>query len=442
LDATTSADHIMMRVDTSTTNSGSIATFGSQTINGKTGPFSLASFQTMTLIANNGNWVCREPLTPAGIAANGCIVDSVYGNDVIASRNGLAFKTITAALTASKSGDTVTIKAGTYAESFTIPSGVRVAGSGAQITLLNVTSDTDLVTMGTSSSISSCILTLTGSASSNVKLRTLVFPSTTVATANCQFSTITAMSNFVGGSSSIPTYAVHSFGTGNSGTTPTTPTLLGCRIIAASASNGEVRAILSDTADNSILVSLTNVSASTTGSGKAIALETNSSGSIVQCNVCVLKGGTADISQTQGTIILSGGTFLSTPSSNGLTFTSGQAIPPMVFSAPSLTGTSTQYLRSSGGATSTTILNVKLGTRAIVHKMYVTATAGPTGGSDVFTVFKNGSATVLTATLTAGSTSATDLLEAVIFNPGDSIAVQCVASLLPCSNPTVSLTFS
>jgi len=115
---------------------------------------------------------------------------------------------------------------------------------------------------------------------------------------------------------------------------------------------------------------------------------------------------------------------------------------PFIYGTIALTPSATQYLRVGSGATSATILNFRFGVHTLVHKLYVTAGTGPTGASDVFTVFKNGSATSLTATLAASSTTASDTTHFIIFYPGDSLALQCNASAVPSAEVMVSLTMT
>jgi hypothetical protein len=80
-------------------------------------------------------------------------VDSINGDDgtALPERQDLQYLTIGAALGASASGDTVTVRPGVYAESFTIPAGVSVNSTGG----FGVTSITGAATTGTRVSIGS-----------------------------------------------------------------------------------------------------------------------------------------------------------------------------------------------------------------------------------------------------------------------------------------------
>jgi len=83
---------------------------------------------------------------------NTYVVDTVYGNDVLASLNphSYPFKTINTALTFATSGQLVSVNAGTYNEIITVPDGVSLQGTAPQavvIEKLNVTQDTTLFTI-------------------------------------------------------------------------------------------------------------------------------------------------------------------------------------------------------------------------------------------------------------------------------------------------------
>lgn len=84
-------------------------------------------------------------------------VDSINGNDgtALPERQDLQYLTLGAALGASASGDTVTVRPGVYAESFTIPDGVSVNSTGGcHVTSITGASTTGTrVTMGSGSEI-------------------------------------------------------------------------------------------------------------------------------------------------------------------------------------------------------------------------------------------------------------------------------------------------
>lgn len=144
---------------------------------------------------------------PVGsLRGNVAIVDAVYGNDNTASVGGLAFGTVNAAISSVSSGQTVYILPGnhTLSSGITIPKGVSVRGMSVQtctIQMLNVTSDTTLITMGENSRVEDLTLRLTSSGSyaltgilfsgitvQNSKLRTCVI---TVDNSGCSSTTNT-----------------------------------------------------------------------------------------------------------------------------------------------------------------------------------------------------------------------------------------------------------
>lgn len=116
---------------------------------------STGSYGQLLSSTNTGlKWVNHSDLSgyrfPTG---NTLTVDSVYGNDLIASSNinSYPFLTISSALSHTVSGNVVIVNAGVYNESFVIPSNISLHGVDTQAVIiqkLNVTQDTTLITMG------------------------------------------------------------------------------------------------------------------------------------------------------------------------------------------------------------------------------------------------------------------------------------------------------
>lgn len=116
---------------------------------------------------------------------NVLVVDSVYGDDVIANASApyftQPFKTVDAAISKATSGTTVWIYPGTYTLSsgITIPNGSSIRGLSLQTCVLqmNVTSSTTMVTMGANCRVEDLTINLTCTGSTaGVVLKGVVFP--------------------------------------------------------------------------------------------------------------------------------------------------------------------------------------------------------------------------------------------------------------------------
>ena len=122
----------------------------------------------------------QGPYSPRG---NTAVVDAVYGNDSTASIGGSPFLTISAAVSAVSSGQTVWILPGTYtlASGLVLPNGISLRGLSLQTTIIqmNVTSSTTLLTMGEQCRVEDLTINLTCTGSTaGVVLKGIVFGGT------------------------------------------------------------------------------------------------------------------------------------------------------------------------------------------------------------------------------------------------------------------------
>ncbi len=160
----------------------------------------------------------QGPQGPAGFAlGNTAIVDQIYGNDASGSVGGTPYKTVQAAVAAVSSGQTVWILPGTYnlPSGITIPNGTSIRGISLQtvtIQMLNVTSNTTLITMGENCRVEDVTLKLTSSG--HYTLKGMVFGGTSSVTSKLRTSVVTVdnSSAIVGGTSNV--YGVEANGTG------------------------------------------------------------------------------------------------------------------------------------------------------------------------------------------------------------------------------------
>jgi hypothetical protein len=124
---------------------------------------------------------------------NTIVVDNIYGNNAGASRGGLPFATLLAALTLAQSGDTIWLLPGT--QTLTIPvilaTGVSIIGINNKTCIINYTASvtTTMFTMGTDTRIDNVTMNLT-SLTSNITLTGILFPALTAENAKISSSVI------------------------------------------------------------------------------------------------------------------------------------------------------------------------------------------------------------------------------------------------------------
>ena len=146
-------------------------------------------------------------------------VDTVNGNDSIASVNGYPYATVNAAVSAATGPTgTVWIMPGVYnlSSGITLGTGISLRGLSAQtvtLQMLNVTQSTTLVTMGSSTRLEDVTLNLSSTGSSNLTLTGVQFPQNTSTNAKMRVCIVNVTSNTTG-SNSI-TYGILASGTGS-----------------------------------------------------------------------------------------------------------------------------------------------------------------------------------------------------------------------------------
>jgi hypothetical protein len=75
----------------------------------------------------------------------------------------------------------------------------------------------------------------------------------------------------------------------------------------------------------------------------------------------------------------------------------------------------------------------------VIKNLKVTAVSGPTVNTNVFTLYKNGVSTSLTATLATNGTSASDTTHIVNCKPGDTLNVRMTGSGTTAKNISVTV---
>lgn len=220
---------------------------------------------------------------PVGtIRGNVAIVDAIYGNNGTASVGGLPYLTVNAAVSAVSSGQTVYILPGTYtlSSSITIPSGVSIRGMSLQtctVQMLNVTSDTTLITMGENTRLEDLTLRLTSVG--HYTLTGILFGGDTTKTAKLRTCVLTVDNSGASSGGSSVVIGVRCNGTGT----------LGPASFSFNSLKGSTINVLSNGAGNKrgILVSNTNIvttrdlnvyvakPTSGTSTGSYVGVETN-----------------------------------------------------------------------------------------------------------------------------------------------------------------------
>lgn len=353
-------------------------------------------------------------------------VDSVFGSDARGARHGIPFASISAALSAAVSGDTVWIFPGTYAESFTIPSGVSVLGLTATAVKITkaVSIATDLITMGENSRLENITLTLTSS--SHVQLRGVVFPGTTSATSKV-VNIILTVDNSTAGAGTSNVYGIHSNGTGLPG--EEFSALRASTLTVNSVGAGAKRGILVDSASDFHMRD-SNIAVTNNGTGSAIGAETNNASATFTTRTSTISGintGTpsaaADISQTAG-IMTVATTDLLNANANGLGFSTAVSPNIIVWADSGTLSAGTNFMQV-GTASPGNQMFVRCPQSLIVKSLSVQTATAP-GSTDTWTLFKNGVATTFTVALTTPATSNVNNAKSVSFATGDRISLQIV----------------
>jgi hypothetical protein len=390
-------------------------------------------------LSDESHWHSLLRLAPfIFLQGNTVRVDPVYGSDIRGARNGTPFATINGALSAAISGDVVWIFPGTYNESFTIPNGVSVLGLDLNAVTIskNVTTATDLITMGENTRFENVTLSLTSS--NHVQLRGIVFPGTTSATAKVRTITLT-VDNSGAGAGTSNVYGIHSNGTG----TPAqqTPALRASTITVNSTGAGSKRGILVSTA-NSYHIRDSNVNVTNSSTGSAIGVETSNASAVFTAHTSTISGtnsntptAAADISQTAGSITIAT-TDLVNANANGLGFTTNVSPNVLVWTYTGNVPANTKFMQLGNAIPSANEMDVYCNQRLLVKALSIQTTSAP-GSTDTYTLFKNGAATNFIVSLTTPNLSNINNSQSVSFNAGDRIALQVTRGSSGASNPVV-----
>ena len=440
-------------------------------VNGATYPQTLGNVgQVLTISSTATTLYWTTP--PSSAFGNVIRVDAVYGNDTYGAAGTYPFLTVSAAIAAATSGTHIKIGAGTYNldGGITIPTGVSVRGDSVQTTtlqMLNVATNTTLLTMGTNSRVEDLTLKLTSSG--HYTLKGIVFGGTTTADAKLRTCVVTVNNASAGAVGTSTVTGIECSGTGSLGSGSFSfNSLKGSTINVYSDGSGNKRGILVNntnivtTRDLNIYVAAPATVSGATGS--YVGVETNdpaNTGSIqlratTIGTVAAVGGNTytsSDILQTtpatvtnptylaEAGIQLGPGTDLVTKSAGGRAF-STYVYPTTIFycARGSVTATKTGYLwpgtqTFSNGAVpdeTTPAARYRVQQPLIVSGLMASCAVGPGAGSNAtVTVCKNAAtggaisgATAITVTLSGTAAETVTYYNTTVnFNTGDYISV-------------------
>lgn len=360
-------------------------------------------------------------------------VDSVFGDDSTGVRNGAPFKTITAALSNVQSGDTVWVFPGIYNETINnMPAGITIRGIARNqcvIQQLNISQDTDLITMNENCSLECLRFNLTSN--NHVQMRGVVFPGTTSVTSrilecNLTVSNATASTN---GTSNV--YGIHSTGTGFPGTFVQASVF--SFVLVSSVGSGNKRGILIDQPNGFRTFQSVISCNSIGGTGPVISVETNHASAQYVGVESIIRGFSvagpyADISQTLGSITLSGSNLI-TMTANGKPFNLVQYPKNFIFADSGAIGSTTTYLRPGTATASASEVQLRVSQIMVVKALSIRLANAPgVGNSVTWTLRKNGVNTGITLTISDASTSGLFNTASVNFQAGDLLSISQVPS--------------
>ncbi len=367
---------------------------------------------------------------------NMVFVDASYGNNTLAASDPTRypFLTINSALSNVSSGQTVSVRSGTYAEKITMPAGVALRGANTQtvtIQQLNTTSNTTLLTMASNCRVEDVTLTLTSS--SNVTLTGVDWPSGTPLTAKLRTAVVNVTSSGTGSNTIVGMLSAGSSATSYSASDATR----GCTVSVDASSSGIVRGLYV-TGSNWFGIRDTNLNIRGTGSN-IIGVETTNAGAYASLKHSTIRGGdhatqptNYDINRTAGEILL-GSVDLKNNSANGNGFsvTTEGAVTHFGTTGNFTNGT-TYYLVPGfvkQGDLPTSTFGIPVTQNMVLFSAtFQSGTAIPVGNSVKLTAYKNNVVTDMSLTIVAGQTLASNTTQSVDYTRGDTFDFRFVPS--------------
>jgi len=388
---------------------------GNLTVNNSTNTIAATGSLTMTSTSNNNISILPNGTGQALVAANPtnnlgivpkqyvsfggtCRVDAIFGNNSTGQRNGGPFLTISAAITAAISGDTIIVYPGTYSELITMKVGVDVIGTSKRtciISAIGVTANTVLVTSANSSRLENFTLNISTSGNFSIKG---ILVGDTADTATFENLILNVTKTIDAGT--LQVYGIHVDGAGSAPSYRYSIT--NCEIVVNSTGTTNNRCLIADTSTNAI-----RAIHSTFFCNGGIACQTNFASSSITATACHIEGSVADISQTLGTINISS-SYLANSNANGLSFVALTGIlTTLIFQDTGNVATGPLYTYIGTLGTGTTNPVGYNFTKPVIAFNFRSMCSIIGSGTVTATIHKNFVATALVSTLTNALTSGT-----------------------------------
>lgn len=237
---------------------------------------------------------------------NTIYVNAKSGNDSTCKLDDkkLPCHTIAKSLELAVDGDTILVSPGTYNESgLTIPMGVTLRGTSTNKVIIgkkNVTTDTDLITMGDNTHLENIKLIL--HSNKHHSLRGVVFPGASTASATLKNVIINVDNSGASAAGVSNIYGIHSNGTGLPD--ESFQNARSITVNVKSAGEGKKRAILVDTNRNGFNARESAFSVKCTKTCiDAIGVEVNYPEARLDVKTCKISGDKQDVSETMGTVV-------------------------------------------------------------------------------------------------------------------------------------------
>jgi hypothetical protein len=429
--STTGANGITLTPGNNTITSGNL------TFNNLTNTIAATGSLTLSSTSNNNISILPNGTGQALVAANPtdnlgivprqyvafggtCRVDAVFGNNTTGQRNGGPFATISAAITASVSGDVVLVYPGTYNELIVMKAGVDVIGTSKRtciISAISVANNTVLVTSAASARLENFTLNISTTGNFSIKG---IHVGTTADTAVFENLIINVTKTINTGTLSV--YGIHVNGAGSAPNYRYS--IINCEIIINSTGTTNNRALIVDTATNAI-----RAINSTFYCNGGIACETNFATSTITASACHIEGTIADISQTLGTMNISS-SYLASSTANNLSFVAlTGGVTTLIFQDTLTVSNTTSYMYIGTQSAGTTTQISYYFTKPVIAFNLRSVAATTAGGTITATLFKNFTTTSMSSALTnvrfIGTTST---IKSVKFDVDDKLSLSVARS--------------
>lgn len=358
-------------------------------------------------------------------------VDIDTGDDGTGTRGDISkpYATVNAAHAAASAGDQIFCGPGTHelTAALTISNNISLIGCGQGVTFIkmtNVTADTNLLTISNGSGVALIRdLTLHLTSAQHHTLRALYATGIGYVLQNCE---VFCENPSAGAGSS----DIYGFETTVGPAAHPNYNLINCKVRSRGTGGGNSRGAYVNTAAAGFVAKGTSFQGTlTSGAGTAIGVENNQSG-VVTLENCTASGGSvgtcSDVSETAGEIVLDNTRLINNdPNDKAVSLKGGFQL------IYSVTGTvasnATRFLVAGSGASLVNEQKIRFKRPTVVQNLSLRAVTGPAATKTLtVTVRKNGGDTALAASMGAGVTAASDLVDAIPYTIDDDFSMKIV----------------